>query len=314
MERHKKLRQIARTLYALPGLRSVTRNLVRSVAQWFPLSRKNRWRLFNFFAQDTAPLRTILCDVRVPGGSSVRLELDLRDYLDRVWYYLGYGGYENDTVLFLDKLSRTKSCVFDVGANIGYYTVLAACLTKGQVHAFEPWSRMFSRLSQNIALNGFSQVYLNQMAMSDHDGQKQLFLPPPSSSGLAPSMAGLTASLVEGHLDTLPTLHETVQTTRLDTYCDQNGVRFIDLLRIDVEGSELRVLQGMGRLLDAWWPDLVFEVLPSYERDLDDFFLDKPYQKFLITHSGLQKVDRIRAYPRSRDYYLSCTPVSWDGA
>jgi hypothetical protein len=70
----------------------------------------------------------------------------------------------------------------------------------------------------------------------------------------------------------------------------------------------------MGELLDSWLPDIVLEVLPAYEEDLDDFFHDKPYRKFLITDNGLHEVEQVRAHPQFKDYYMSCAPVLWEEA
>ena len=79
---------------------------------------------------------------KVPGGGTVRLQLRLdnpRDGLSPDWYYWGYENYETSTTRFLNQLLPHKKCVFDVGANIGYYALLCATRLRGrgQVHAFE---------------------------------------------------------------------------------------------------------------------------------------------------------------------------------
>src|ERR1051325_4227085 len=92
-----RIRSVVRGVYAMPGIRAATRASVRLVAQRFPLSLKNRWRLHNFFAEDTAPEGRVVGHIHVPGAGSVKLEFDVSDYLSRVWYYLGYTGYETGT-------------------------------------------------------------------------------------------------------------------------------------------------------------------------------------------------------------------------
>jgi hypothetical protein len=86
----------------------------------------------------------------------------------------------------------------------------------------------------------------------------------------------------------------------------------IDLLKIDVEGAELMVLNGLGSLLLQWLPDIICEVLPPYEAELNLFFQDTPYRKFLITDNGLEEKASLCADPRYRDYYLSCNPAVVD--
>jgi hypothetical protein len=80
------------------------------------------------------------------------------------------------------------------------------------------------------------------------------------------------------------------------------------LLKIDAEGAEASVLRGMGPLIDVWRPDIICEVLPPFEKDLDRFFSGKPYRKFLIADNSPQETDRLKAHPQFRDYYLSTAP------
>jgi hypothetical protein len=82
----------------------------------------------------------------------------------------------------------------------------------------------------------------------------------------------------------------------------------VDLVKIDVEGAEASVLRGAGSLLDEWRPDVICEVLPPFEKELDRFFSGRPYRKFLITGDGLQETDKLKAHPEFRDYYLSTAP------
>jgi FkbM family methyltransferase len=306
MSRKSLMRSIARGMYTVPGVRTATRELVRFIAQRFPISLKNRWRLHNFFAEDTAPDDEVVSRIWIPGGSTVGLELDVQDYLSRVWYYLGYTGYETGTTKVMCKLLETKTCIFDIGANIGYYSVLAAAKLegRGELHCFEPREDLFHRLSRNIRLNNFTCAYLNQLAVSDRDGQAYLLIPTDPS-------AQSNASLIEGFMGMEQQKGRLVDVARIDSYCSNRNIKSIDLLKIDVEGAELQVLQGVGSILDSTLPDIILEVLDPYDKDLAKFFLARPYRKFLITDLGLEETEEIKAHPFYRDYYLSCAPVSF---
>jgi FkbM family methyltransferase len=226
---------------------------------------------------------------------------DPQDDLSRQWYFWGYSGYEPATTSLLRTLLQHRSCVLDIGANIGYYTLLAASLIegRGQVHAFEPSPHIFLSLRENANCNNFTCLRLSQVAVSDRDGLQVLFIP------LDPNIR-TNASLVEGFVEHARSVN--VPSTRLDTYCSTHQIEHVDLIRIDVEGAEVPALRGMGVLLQRWLPDIVCEVLQGYEEEMDRFFASTPYRKFLITDHGLVEMSRIRADPVYRDYYLSCSP------
>ncbi len=301
-ERHRFLKYVAHSLYILPGLKSILRIAISFVIQHSFLSLKDKQRLYNFFAADISPTIPVICSAQIVRGQSVKLNLDLQDGISRMWYYWGYNGYERSTTKLFLKLLESRSCVFDVGANIGYYTILAASLldSHGEVHGFEPVPHVFYRLLNNAQLNRLKCLHLNSIALSDKDGQEPLFLPS--------NLAWSNASLIEGFTDQKDCI--SAETMRFDTYCLKNAIRVVDLIKIDVEGAELKVFHGMGALLDMWLPDIICEVLEPFEKDLDAFFLRKAYRKFLITDKGLEEVDRLRAHAQYRDYYLSCAPIS----
>ena len=300
MERHRFLRSVARCLYRIPGVKPFTRTVVRWVMQRGPLSLKNGQRLYNFFSQDVSPKRMVSCRVRVPRDGQLNLSLDLRNEVCKLWYYWGYG-YEKGVVRLYCELLKSKHTVFDVRANIGYYTMLICALLKarGEVHAFEPYPAAFRLLSSNAGLNGFRNLHLNSSALSDQDGKEDLYLPFDDSWA--------TSSLIKSYLeqkDSMP-----MEAVRFDTYCHKNRVGPVDLVKIDVEGGELKVLKGMGALLDAWRPDIICEAVRPFDDILDEFFPNTPYCKFVITREGLVEAQRLKEYAHSRDYYLSCNPI-----
>jgi FkbM family methyltransferase len=304
VERHSKLRQVARTIYRVPGTRRAARIAVRAAIQHLPLHLRNRQRLYNFFAVDTVPSLPIECTAYLPDSRQLALQLDLRDDLSRQWYYWGYSGYEREVTQLLWHLVPSKVCVFDIGANIGYHTLLIAALLEGRgsLHAFEPWREVFDWLAQNIWRNGFSCVHTHQIALSDSDGDGQLLLPM--------DRAYTNASLVPGF--TSQGRKIPIHMQRFDTYCHDYGVTRVDLIKLDVEGAEIQVLRGMSDLLDRWRPDIICEVLEPYALELDTFFRTTAYRKFQITSSGLQERHQIVAHPQYRDYYLSCAPVTME--
>jgi FkbM family methyltransferase len=306
MQRHQTLHRIANAAYYLPGGKALARIMTRFAIQSFPLSLKNKQRLYNFVGEATAPGRELLASTHDLSSGPISFKVDLRDDLSRMWYYWGYSSYESATVRLFCRLLKTKFCVLDVGANIGYYTLLAAKALegRGEVHAFEPCPRVFRWLSENARLNGLSCLTLNQTAVSDANGSQPLFFPA--------DKAGTNASLIENF--TVQGSSIVTSVLCLDTYCANKVKRPVDLLKVDVEGAELNVLRGSRSLLQQQRPDIICEVLEPFDDELNKFFRETPYGAFLITDSGLLERQEIRADPQFRDYYLTCrTQIEADG-
>jgi FkbM family methyltransferase len=300
-ETHPKLRKLTRSVLSLPFAKQAVRKTARFAIQTVPLSQRSKQRVYNLVSADAVPACPVTCSVKLPGGGHLRLELDIHDDLSRRWYYWGYTNYEQSTVRLWTRLLESAKTVFDVGANVGLYTLLAAERLRGRglVHAFEPNPSVFTWLVRNAHLNSLDSVRATQFALSDSDGEAAFFLPK--------NNAWTNGSLIEGF--TVQTEAVRVKTRRLDTYCADLDVSAIDLIKIDVEGAELKVLAGMGDLLEKLKPDLICEVLDRYAGSLNEFFGKLPYRKFLITAQGLKEVGVLVPHHQFRDYYLSCAPV-----
>jgi FkbM family methyltransferase len=298
---HARLRCVAGWAYRVPGVTRVARAALRTLLRHGGVSRGIKQRLHNFFAVDVSPPGPATCAVNVPGARALELRLHVRDDLTRYWYFWGYAHYELGTTRLLRRLLRRRRVFFDVGANVGYHTFLAASLLEaergGAVHAFEPWSAVFDDLAASARLNRFNCLDLNQVALSDRDGMQQLFSPGPAE--------WTTASLVP---DLARQPCERVPVMRFDSYCRRRGVERVDLIKIDVEGAELHVLRGMGGLLANWQPDIILEVLEPFAAEIDGFFAETPYRKFRIRDTGLEELQRISATPHDRNIFLSCEP------
>lgn len=308
--RYQVIKSATHGICRVPGLKALIRPLARWIIQHSALSLKNKQRIYNYFAQNTVPDAAMSFNVRLPfthPTRTLKLHLELQDGLSRTWFYWGYTGYERGVTKLFCEVLKDKTCVFDIGANIGYYTFLAAALleSRGVVYAFEPSPDVFQILSHNAHLNELANVVLNQAALCAEDGTGRLFLPSTEEGDSHQT----NASLIEGFMSQQGAI--SVKTLRFDTYCAKAGIKKVDLIKIDVEGVELQVLQGMGELLQSWLPDIICEVLPPWDNALDSFFAGTPYRKFLITDNGLKEVDRIEANPHFRDYYLSCSPVNF---
>ncbi len=142
------------------------------------------------------------------------------------------------------RLAQTAGVVLDVGANSGLYSLVAAAMNRAaRVYGFEPLAHLFHRYVENCRLNGFD-IRPRQIALSNEAG-----------IGV---MRGYTLEKARG----APVPEgELVPMRRLDSTIEAEGIGRIDLMKIDVEGHEPEVLEGMGPWLDRCKPSLLIEVL-----------------------------------------------------
>src|SRR5439155_6488828 len=122
----------------------------------------------------------------------------------------------------------------------------------GQVWAFEPSQREFVRLQRNLQLNHLGNVRALKMALANCGGQAELKVADDEHSGQ--NTLGDFAYQIE------LARHEQVPTKRLDGLVQENALRRLDVLKLDVEGAELSVLTGARAVLREQRPVLLLEV------------------------------------------------------
>jgi FkbM family methyltransferase len=130
-------------------------------------------------------------------------------------------------------------CIFDVGANQGQFLRLVEEELRGvslQIHAFEPSEFTYQRLLKNS--QGFNNVTLNHAGLGKSASEMRLFYDEPGSG-----LASLSKRKLE-HFGIDFKYSEQVRIDTLDDYCEKHAIQTIDLLKLDVEGHELDVLQG----------------------------------------------------------------------
>jgi len=168
------------------------------------------------------------------------------------------GIWEPEVTNFIcPKLSHGMT-VIDVGADIGYYTLLFARRVgeQGRVIAFEPIPAARERLEDNVELNGYTNVTICDFALFSSKGQVILEGP------LQLSRINPAKTKTENK-----DIH--VETRVFDECLLELEVQRIDLVKIDVEGAELEVLRGMEESLTKYHPNLLVEVHPKHLSHFD---------------------------------------------
>ncbi|PIN67680.1 MAG: hypothetical protein COV98_01990 [Candidatus Altarchaeum sp. CG12_big_fil_rev_8_21_14_0_65_33_22] len=147
------------------------------------------------------------------------------------------GGYENAETELFESHIKEGDVVMDIGANIGYYTLVAAKLVgaNGKVYAFEPESINFSFLKKSVEINNYENVICEKKAVSNENGKLKLFLHKFQTG--AYTLVGGGDNYVE------------VETVKLDDYFKDKNSR-VDVIKMDIEGAEGLALKGMEKILN----------------------------------------------------------------
>lgn len=164
------------------------------------------------------------------------------------------GRYEPNEMCAVAGLLRPGMTFVDVGANEGLFTLLASRLIgpTGAVHAFEPSPREAGRLAENIDLNGLANVRVHRVALGAAQGTAVLHVADVEHPGHN-TLGGLV------YHETKQAYSVDVPVLTLDQVADQEGFERLDLLKIDVEGSETAVLKGAQGVLRRFRPALLTE-------------------------------------------------------
>jgi FkbM family methyltransferase len=210
--------------------------------------------------------------------NGIKMKVDISDYIGHYLYF----GFEDKGMEKLFSLCKGGFNVLDVGTNIGWTALnLANLCGNGQVIGFEPDPYNFESCTENIRLNRFTNIRVFPLGVGD----KNQILP---MEVRAPSNRGGNRIAVSGSSD-----EAGVEVTRLDDFAPVRELPSIDLIKVDVEGYELKVLRGAERLLRALQPLLFIELDDNNLKDQQDsaaelieFLLNLGYPEIHAAETG----------------------------
>lgn len=157
-------------------------------------------------------------------------------------YLLVKEAYEDYETEIFKKLIKPGMVVVDIGANIGYYSLIAAKLvgSSGRVYAFEPVPSNYELLIESIRVNGYSHVTALQKAVSNKNGKIKLFLD--KASPVHPSLSEYNVLEEGGSVE--------VETITMDDFFENFvGENRVDFIKMDTQGAEGLIIEGAERIL-----------------------------------------------------------------
>lgn len=188
-------------------------------------------------------------------GSLGPLRIRLRRHRWFLWEMVGEtDGY---TIGTFDRLIRDGDVVYDIGANIGLYTrVMRQWLNAGPIVAIEPMGENFELLEENVRLGGLTDVTTIRAALADYAGEESLQVDDVTSgTAVLDSVSGGQASSGRRSLGLAPRV-ERVTLYRLDDLIAERQLPPPNMMKIDTEGAEVKVLAGGLRTLERHRPRL----------------------------------------------------------
>lgn len=240
------------------------------------------------------------------------IDLSLSDHMQRRIFWMGY--YSREIVALLDHILRGGMTVVDVGANIGEISLASARRVgkNGCIHAFEPVSTIARILQSHIDRNSLEQITLHKIGLSSKPGRATIY----ESCGQDvhnEDHAGLGS--IYGDALTQHALEE-IEISTLDHFSEATALTHVDLIKIDIEGSELPCLVGARRTIDRFQPLLIIEVQQQSATkagysasDILKFLYDLGYSSYRIGAQGRLKpitIDTLSEYQN-----VLAAPLIW---
>ncbi len=195
------------------------------------------------------------------------------------------GIYDPNLVVVINALLPAKGVFLDIGSNMGYCSLLMskAVGEDGRVFAIEPSERDFLRLVDNVNLNRLSNVNVYRLAVSDKIGKVNISIAPEERSALNT----LGTSFSNKGIEKVQT--EEVDSTTLDMFVEEEELDRIDVIKMDIEGSELKALNGARNTIEQHRPALIVGINEN---------------SLKASNASLEEVEKTLKSLRYKMYYL----------
>ena len=232
--------------------------------------------------------------VRLRSGAKIRVASI--DHLQLLIYYTGV--FEPASISILKRCIAPGDTVVDIGANIGFYTLESSTLVgpAGRVIAVEAFPEHAQAVRDNVALNGIRNVTLLEVAVGDRESKGVLTRRSGDNLGM------FTLGNVEG------TDACQVRIDALDEILREQNVDRVDLIKMDIEGSEFRALQGAANIIESKRPTVLLEIneqalhdCGTSSQELIALLGSSGYSGWEITRRGLQTLGSIKDPGPSRE-------------
>jgi FkbM family methyltransferase len=233
------------------------------------------------------------------------------------------GFHEKPTTELSKKEIHPGMVAIDIGANLGYYCLLESRLAgpNGKIYAIEPVPANFEALKRNIELNGYQNIETHCLAISDKSGKAEFLTTDASNWG---TMVDLESDAIAGDMkERLKDIGEQtieVTTKTLDEFVEENNIKAVNFMRMDIEGFEVNALRGMRKTLqnspsplklmievhNKFFDDIEKDLLPAFQELFDMGFKVKVLIARGTFHHDPENDEFLRL---TKKYNTMCTHV-----
>lgn len=250
--------------------------------------------------------------LELPNGQSLKIIGNETSYVSKVLFWEGVHGYEPHLFEVFTRMAQQSRVLVDVGANIGYYSLLArAYHAEIDIVSFEPMPAALHYLKMNLDVNRINEIIIVDAALSDVTGQTRFYEARnrkfPHLQHHLTGASGLNEP-GDGYLHDRPI---EVPVTTLDATVEQHRLPTVDLLKIDAEGAEASVLRGGEQTLRQFQPVVIFECDPGHDEEEIEAILNRHgYTIYNARPAALFPVDSIAPF-NARFHDFIAVPEKW---
>lgn len=247
-------------------------------------------------------------EIKLTEGKSMLFHANPTSNLLRVLFWKGIEGFEYAPYVVFVKLAKKSKVFFDIGANIGYYSLVAKKFNPSiAVHGFEPLPSANKYFKINADLNHFNDIQVHEVALTNFKGTARFY------SNLNPRFPNEKDHLFgDNSLNTEATgniskIEFDVKTDTLDNFVKDHlktGEK-IDLIKLDTEGTENLVMEGATDVLKNHRPIIMCEVIKGFiEREIETILSKNNYLYFEVNEKGLKEVKVLEVPSGKLDYFF----------
>lgn len=230
------------------------------------MSKKNQIPVFNRIPMTLVKLfiarsmyRALKCfvrsDIHTIRRGGISFEVDLTEGIDLSIFL--FGNFQKHITQNKYLSLKCDSVVLDIGANFGNMALrLAKAVPSGRIYAFEPTDYAFNRLLRNLSVNPdlSERITPVQSFVSDRSEAAHRIQAYASwkVDGTSPEAHPLHGGLIS--------TSASISTVSIDDFCEKNDIKDVDLIKIDTDGHELKILRGARKTLEKFLPHIIFEI------------------------------------------------------